>query len=87
MAVVTRSLLSLTAASGNPTTAIFVCIPPAGMDLDLNLVRFNADDRTRIDLGRHIRTLSCFVTNILQELFFSSKADPVGETIRDLKVG
>jgi hypothetical protein len=86
MAVVTRSLLSLTAASGNPTTAILSVFPPPRVELDLNLVRFNANDCTRIDLGRHIRTLSCFVTNICKNCFFQQSAS-VGETIRDLKVG
>ena len=35
------------AASGNPTTAILSALLHPGVDLDFNLVCFNADDRIR----------------------------------------
>jgi hypothetical protein len=61
MAEVTRSLLSLTAVSGRPTTAILSVFPPSGMDFDLDLKRLDSDDRRRIDLGWHNRTRYSFI--------------------------
>jgi hypothetical protein len=56
------------------------------VNFDLNLKRFNTDDCTRIDLGRHIRTLSSFVIHILQELFFLSNAHRSAKRSRTYKL-
>jgi hypothetical protein len=46
----TRSLLSLTAVSGKPTTATLSLRPPPGVHFDLNLEGIHSDDRCRINL-------------------------------------
>ena len=50
----TRSLLSLTAASGNPTTTI-AGNPPAAVHLDLDFVGINAENGGGINFGEHLR--------------------------------
>src|SRR6202041_1844714 len=60
MAEVTRSLLSLTAVSGSPTTAILSVFPPSGVDFNLHLKRLHPNDRCRINLRWHNRAGCCF---------------------------
>jgi hypothetical protein len=50
MAEVTRSLLSLTAVSGSPPTAILIAVTSCGVDLDFYLECFDTDNGRRINL-------------------------------------
>ena len=69
MAEVTRSLLSLTAVSGRPTTAILSVFPPSGMDFDLDLKRLDSDDRRIIEHD-------IFYSHYVRNECFDLKGDP-----------